>query len=76
MKKMVSDIAAFYLKGFRSMRLGRTLWVIILLKLFILFGVVRIFFFPDYLNSRFTTDDQKAAYVLERITQPLTRRLP
>ena len=76
MKKLACDIVAFYLQGFRSMRLGRTLWAIILLKLFILFGVVRIFFFPDYLNSRFTTDDEKAAYVLERITQPLTRRLP
>jgi len=76
MKTMVHSIFTFYLQGFRSMRLGRTLWAIILLKLFILFGVVRIFFFPDYLDTRFTSDDEKAAYVLERITQPLTRRLP
>ena len=76
MKTPVHTIIAFYMQGFRSMRLGRTLWAIILLKLFILFGVVRIFFFPDYLDTRFTTDDEKAAYVLERITQPLTRRLP
>jgi len=76
-KNLVLNIIVFYLQGFKSMRLGRTLWVIILLKLFILFGVVRLFFLPDYLDSRFATEDEKAAYVSERITQPLnTRRTP
>jgi len=59
------------------MRLGRILWAIILLKLLILFGVVKLFFFPDYLDTRFTTDDEKADYVFSRITQPLNiRRMP
>jgi hypothetical protein len=76
-KNLVHNIIVFYLHGFKSMRMGRTLWVIILLKLFILFGVVRLFFLPDYLDSHFATDDQKAAYVSEQITQPLnTRRTP
>ena len=70
MKNSVEKIASFYLQGFRSMRLGRTLWAIILLKLFILFGVVKLFFFPDYLDTRFTTEDQKADYVLTELTQP------
>lgn len=68
MKKTAQRIVSFYIQGFRSMRLGRTLWVIILIKLVILFGVVKLFFFPDYLNSRFATDEQKAAYVFENIT--------
>jgi hypothetical protein len=68
MKSILEKIVSFYLNGFRSMRLGRTLWAIILLKLFILFGVVKLFFFPDYLDTRFTTDDQKADYVLTELT--------
>ena len=60
MKMRLGNIASFYLNGFSSMRLGRTLWAIILLKLLILFGVVKLFFFPDYLDSRFPTDDLKA----------------
>ncbi len=36
-----------YVDGFRSMTLGRTLWLIILIKLFIMFAILRIFFFPD-----------------------------
>ena len=70
MKSILEKIVSFYLNGFRSMRLGRTLWAIILLKLLILFGVVKLFFFPDYLDTRFTTEDQKADYVLTELTQP------
>ena len=40
-----------YYDGFRSMTLGRTLWAIILIKLFIIFIVLKLFFFPDFLKS-------------------------
>ena len=35
---------AFYLyyDGFRSMRLGKTLWAIILIKLFIMFAILKV----------------------------------
>ena len=35
----------FYVEGFRAMTLGRTLWAIILVKLFVMFAVVRLLFF-------------------------------
>ena len=44
-------IFRFYYDGFREMRLGRTLWAIILIKLFILF-VLRLLFFPDVLGGK------------------------
>ena len=37
MKKLVEQIVSFYVAGFRRMRLGRTLWAIILMKLLIMF---------------------------------------
>ena len=40
-----------YYDGFRSMTLGRTLWAIILIKLFIIFAVLKLFFFPDFIGS-------------------------
>ena len=46
-----ADIFRFYVDGFRSMTLGRTLWAIILLKLFIMFAILRLFFFPDQLPA-------------------------
>lgn len=33
------------------MTLGRTLWCIILIKLFIMFAVLKAFFFPSYLKG-------------------------
>ena len=40
-----------YYDGFRHMTLGRTLWAIILIKLFIIFAVLKVFFFPDFLST-------------------------
>jgi hypothetical protein len=72
MKKLfttISEIPAFYIDGFRNMPLwGRKLWIIILIKLFIIFAVLKLFFFPDFLNRKYTTDEQKAVYVLDQIT--------
>ncbi|WP_084456580.1 DUF4492 domain-containing protein [Desulfogranum mediterraneum] len=59
----------FYCDGFRRMTLGRTLWKIILLKLFIMFGVLKLFFFPDFLATNFSSDEQRADYVLEQMTR-------
>ncbi|WP_298046986.1 DUF4492 domain-containing protein [uncultured Bacteroides sp.] len=62
MKNTLLTIWNFYLEGFRSMTLGRTLWVIILLKLFVMFFILKMFFFPDFLRDH-PTDDDKGTYV-------------
>ncbi len=68
MKKLLLQIGNFYYTGFKSMTVGRTLWLIILIKLFIMFVVLKIFFFPNFLNSKFENEHQKADYVLEELT--------
>lgn len=40
-----------YADGFRNMTLGKTLWAVILIKLFIIFAVLKLFFFPDFLST-------------------------
>ena len=47
-----TSILRFYIDGFREMKLGRTLWLIILAKLFIMFAVLKVFFFPDPLSGK------------------------
>ena len=73
-KLMISNYPArvfrFYLDGFRSMTVGKTLWKIILIKLFIMFAVLKVFFFPDFLSTNFSTDEQRADHVIEQITLP------
>jgi len=56
------------------MGLGRTLWAIILIKVLIIFGVLKIFFFPDYLHENFTTDTERAEHVLTDLTQMPTEK--
>jgi len=57
-----------YVDGFRSMTVGKTLWLIIGIKLFIFFVVIKILFFPDFLSSKSDNDDGKAQYVREQFT--------
>jgi len=51
------------------MVLGKKLWKIILIKLFVMFVILKLFFFPNFLNTKFETDEEKSNYVLEQITR-------
>ena len=62
-------IFTFYYDGFRSMTVGRKLWLIILIKLFVFFAILKLFFFPDFLESRFNTEVERSDYVMEQLTQ-------
>lgn len=55
--KWLRQIWDLYYDGFRSMTLGRTLWAVILVKLFIIFVVLKIFFFPNYLKEHARGDE-------------------
>ncbi|MBO4814064.1 MAG: DUF4492 domain-containing protein [Muribaculaceae bacterium] len=57
----------FYRDGFKSMTVGKTLWLIIGIKLFIFFVIIRWIFFPDFLSSKSDDDQGKAQYVREQL---------
>jgi hypothetical protein len=60
----------FYYQGFTGMSSwGRRVWLIIIIKLFIMFAILRIFFFPDLLKSGFSNDTERSDYVIEQITK-------
>ena len=67
-KNLAKNVFEFYVQGFRSMTLGRTLWKIIAIKLLIIFFVFKFFFFPDILKKHFNTDEQRAEHVMEVLT--------
>lgn len=58
----------FYRDGFRDMKLGKTLWLIILVKLFIMFFILKIFFFPNYLRQ-FDSKSEREEYVSNELIQ-------
>lgn len=60
-KNCIIRIWEFYRDGFREMTLDRTLWMLILVKLFIMFFILKLFFFPSFLKDK--TDEEKQQYV-------------
>ena len=56
-----------YRDGFRNMTWGRPLVWLILLKLFILFAVLRVFFFKPALSG--LSEEQKSEVVGEHLTK-------
>ncbi|MCU0455791.1 MAG: DUF4492 domain-containing protein [Bacteroidales bacterium] len=62
-------IFRFYYDGFTTMSWwGKRVWVIILIKLFIIFIVLKVFFFPDFLRKNYDSDAQRSEYVLDQLT--------
>jgi hypothetical protein len=49
---------------------GRSLWTVILIKLFILYVILKVFFFPDILKRDFSSEEERGDYVLEQLTNP------
>lgn len=59
----------FYYQGFTSMTVGKKLWIIIIIKLIVMFLVLKLFFFPDFLQTKFESDAERSSYVIEQLTK-------
>lgn len=68
--KLLKKIFFFYTDGFKNMsHSGKQLWLIIILKLLIMFGILKIFFFKNYLNERYETEAEKIEHVSDELTK-------
>ena len=66
-ESFLSKVFHLYYDGFRSMTLGKTLWAIILIKLFIIFVVLKVFFFPNFLKQHAGGDEP--SYVANELVE-------
>ncbi|EKD30667.1 MAG: hypothetical protein ACD_77C00493G0001 [uncultured bacterium] len=66
---IIKRIWLFYYEGFKGMTLGKTLWLIIIIKLFILFFILKLFFFRGELSS-YSNEEEKSRHVIEKLTTP------
>ncbi|MDD6281388.1 MAG: DUF4492 domain-containing protein [Muribaculaceae bacterium] len=60
---MWARVEDLYVGGFREMTVGKKLWILVLVKLAILFLVFRLFFFPDKLAEEYDNDADRARAV-------------
>ena len=66
---MLKRLWQIYYDGFSHLpRWGKVVIAIVLAKLFIMFVVFRLFLMPNYLNSQYTTNQEKGNHVLNELT--------
>jgi len=65
----IKQFFKMYVDGFKNIsKLGIKLWAIIFIKLFIMFVILKMFFFKNFLNTKFDNDKEKSEYVLKELT--------
>ncbi|MFC4686835.1 DUF4492 domain-containing protein [Chryseobacterium sp.] len=64
------ELIKLYQYGFSMMsKESQTLWVIAVIKLIIMFGILKIFFFRDFLKTEFKNDEQRIEYLQKNFTE-------
>lgn len=70
-KGFIRRAVDLYVDGFRNMTVGRSLWVLIVLKVILLLFVFKLIFFPDKLQNEYDTDEDRAQAVRSALTAPV-----
>jgi len=68
-RRFFYDVYHLYVDGFKGMTLGRTLWAVILIKLFIMFAILKVFFFPNFIGQNADKGEEPefvSSQILER----------
>ena len=64
---MFKKLYLFYREGFSNMTVGKKLWLIVIVKLFIMFGILKVFFFPNQLKQNFGSDTERGNHVTNEL---------
>jgi len=69
--KSLKWIYFLYYDGFTNMKVGKTLWLLIFFKLFIMFVIIKWLFFPDIIKENFNNDKERSNYILQQLIKEL-----
>ncbi len=65
---LMGRLFRFYYDGFKNMSVwGKRVWLIIIIKLFIILAILKVFFFQDFLKRKYDNDKQRSDYVIEQL---------
>ena len=67
MTNLFKKIVFLYIDGFKNMKTGKLLWKIIAFKFIVFILIMKIFFFPNFLQTNFTTDEERSNHVLNNL---------
>ncbi|MDR1227010.1 MAG: DUF4492 domain-containing protein [Prevotellaceae bacterium] len=71
-KNAAISVFYFYADGMGRMTLGRTLWIVALVKLSIMFLLLKPLLFPNFLKSNFSSDEERSKHVAIELTTTKT----
>jgi hypothetical protein len=70
---MINKIVLFYVDGFKNLSSrGKQLWLIIIIKLVVIFVILKVFFFPTV--DTVVSKDQKQNLYIEQLTKVTTQK--
>lgn len=67
MKQTLASIYYFYIDGFRNMTVGKILWTIILIKLFIMFFIIKPLFFSPSSTNKPQIEQEQSEYIYKEL---------
>jgi hypothetical protein len=48
---------------------GKKVWLIMIIKLFIMFAILKVLFFPNFLGKKYDNDKLRGEYVMDQLLQ-------
>lgn len=63
----IKNVFFFYLDGFRDMKVGKSLWKIIIIKLLIILVILNYFVYDKSIKTEFKTQDEKSNFVYQNL---------
>jgi hypothetical protein len=64
---LIKNIFNFYIDGFKNMKLGKTLWKIIIIKLLVILIFLNYFIHDKTFRSEYKSDIEKTDFVFDNL---------
>lgn len=65
--KLFQTIFFFYYDGFKNMSVGKTLWKVVLIKIFIILVFLNQIMYEKNFKSEYETFEKKSAFVIQNL---------
>ncbi len=65
--RFVKKMAMLYIDGFKHLTLGKTLWKIIIIKILVIFVILKICIYDNSLST-LGSNENKSAFVIDNLT--------
>ncbi|AXX93070.1 DUF4492 domain-containing protein [Malaciobacter molluscorum LMG 25693] len=67
--KTISRVFSFYYDGFKNLKVGKSLWKIVIIKLLVIFVVLNYFVYDKNLNTEYKTIKEKQDFIFTNLTK-------